>query len=44
MISAIGKTNTVIGIGTIRLIAAAMAPMSAPALMVLAMTNPKTVR
>jgi len=42
MDSAIGTISTTIGIGSNRLIAAAMAPMSAPALTVLATNRPKT--
>ena len=37
-----GTTNTIAGTGTSRLIAAAMAPMSAPALSVLAITSAAT--
>ena len=44
MIRAIGMTSTAIGTGTSSVIAAAMAPMSAPALIVFAITRPDTVR
>ena len=44
MVSAIGSTNKAIGIGTSRFMAAAIAPMSAPALIVFATTSRKTVR
>jgi hypothetical protein len=37
-----GTTKTIAGTGTSRLIAAAIAPMSAPAFNVLAMTRPIT--
>jgi hypothetical protein len=42
MMSAIGTIIHVIGIGTNRLRAAAIAPMSVPALMVLATRRPST--
>ena len=42
MVTAIGTIITGAGIGTSRFNAAAIAPMSAPALMVLAITRPPT--
>src|ERR1043166_42374 len=42
--SAIGKTRMLMGTGTRRFIAAAIAPISAPAFMVFAITNKDTVR